>query len=87
MSELIDISQISTLHEAEVVKQVALGAEFTHEKNTIARIINTAANAGQTSVVYNHDISDAVLGELDGAGYKVIKPNNVANTVYIINWE
>lgn len=72
MAELIPTEDISELKSAAEVKEIATEAISIHEKNSVARTINLAANAGQHEAVWMHALSDSLKEELEGLGYIVV---------------
>jgi hypothetical protein len=84
---LIPRDQLTELQPAADVKNVAENASEIHETQSIAYAINTAANTGATSVIYDKEISDNVQSTLELNGY-VLTPRAMANNhaSYIISW-
>lgn len=85
---LIPNENISELHNAMEVLDVANNAEIDIERSAVARAINIAANTGSTRIPWNKALSDEVKSELEDNGYKVIARNNLGPTVgqYFIDW-
>ena len=88
---LIPQDELPTLKSASDVKSVADSAELEAEKMAVAKLINSAANTGQYTVLYNHPISDELLQLLKGQGYTVKNPPKRLSadpeTQNIISWE
>lgn len=76
---LIPAEDITTLLPASQVKQVADAAEFIHESQSIATVINMAANTGAHSVTYSHAISKTMLTTLETQGYVVTQNDHAAD--------
>ena len=74
MSSLIPMDEMTELKSAAEVAEVAKEADAIHEEQSIAALINQAANAGQHSVICSKPISDAMQAKLKSKGYKLI-PN------------
>lgn len=89
MAKLIDKSDISTLHTAEELRDVASSAESIHEIESIARACNLSANTGETSTTWDKSISQSAMLKLKSNGYTVTaNPNSAkAESMYTISWE
>lgn len=83
MADLIPKDSLTELLPAEDVKAVADEADKIHEKMSMAHYINTAANSGQHSITWNHDMSDELQDELKDKGYTVRKNKRVASPKYV----
>lgn len=70
--DLIPKEELTRLKSADSVKKVADQAVSILERESVAHLINTAANCGQHSVVCNHQLSESILKELKRNGYKVV---------------
>lgn len=79
MAELIPISEISVLRPASEVKAVADEAMQIIEKESIARLINIAANSGQHSAIWEHPMSAEVKTLVEGQGYRVTRVPRAAD--------
>lgn len=81
--------ELNTLHSAAQVKLVSEAAFEIQQRNSIARLINLAANVGEKSAVWNHPITDTIKEELEGNGYKLTQPKRIAKdyTMWQISWE
>lgn len=79
MASLIPVEEITELKSASAVAEVAKEAVAIHEKESVAFLINQAANCGQHSVTCNHALSDEIQTELKAQGYKLTKNNHSAN--------
>lgn len=75
---LIPIEEISNLKSASEVKSVADTALDIIEEQQVAKLINIAANAGQHSAMWQHDMSDELKTKLESMGYTVYKKSNAA---------
>lgn len=88
---LIPQDELPVLKSASAVKTVADGAKLEAEKMAIAKLINSAANTAQYTVLYNHPISDEMLEILEGQGYTVTHPSKRLSadpeTQNIISWK
>ena len=88
---LIPVDEYATLKSASEVKSVADSSQLEYEKMSIAKLINSSANSGQYEILYNHDISEAMLDALKGQGYKVTRrplPDHANNPFqFIIRWK
>lgn len=73
MAQLIPNEEINNLKPASEVKEVADEAVAIHEKQSMARLINLAANSGQHSAIWEHPLSKDLEKVLKGQGYKVTK--------------
>lgn len=70
---LIPQDEYAALKSASDVKSVADSAPLEAEKMAIAKLINSAANTGVYSTLYNHDISEEMQEILKGMGYKMTR--------------
>jgi len=77
--ELIPSDEMTTLKPASEVKTIADEAEEILEQQSVAYLINEAANTGSHMVVWSKSISDELKQVLEGQGYKVIKSNTYPN--------
>lgn len=68
---LIPMDELQTLKAASDVKTVASTAEADQQEQSIAYLINTAANCGQYDVTYNGKILDSVKTSLENEGYTI----------------
>ena len=68
---LIPQNELSKLQTAYSARKVASTAAFEAEKMAIAKLINSTANTGELSAIYNHPISDAMKSVLKNNGYIV----------------
>lgn len=86
---LIPQDELLTFKTAADVKAVASTAVLDQEKQAIAALINTAANTGETSVLVNHRLSDAMITTLEGAGYTLNYNMTLAHAKdeVIISWD
>lgn len=87
---LIKKEAITELLSAADVRAVAESALAEHEKMSVAALINEAANCGETSVVCDRYLSDAMKSELKSQGYTVIHPDQAYQDtmpISIISWE
>lgn len=88
---LIPQEELPVLKSASDVKSVSDGAELEAELMAIAKLINSSANTGQYTVLYNHPISEDALAELEGKGYKVEQRSARftadPETQYVISWK
>lgn len=73
MPDLIPKEEITTLKSAADVKEVADNAVAILEQQSMATLINQAANTGQHSAVWGHPISKELEKVLKGQGYKITK--------------
>lgn len=81
-------NELTTLKAASAVKTVAAGAVAELEEMSVAHLINTAANCGEYSAVYNKPISAALRTKLAGQGYTLSEPAPIAKPgdETIISW-
>ena len=79
MTGLIPIDEMTTLKSASEVKAVADEAISIHEQQSVAALINQAANSGQHSVIWNRPMTDELKKVLEGQGYKITKNNHAAD--------
>lgn len=79
MASLIPIDEITTLKSASEVKAVADEALKIHEEQTVAALINQAANSGQHSVIWNRPMSEELEKTLKAQGYKILKNMHAAD--------
>ena len=81
--------ELNTLHSAAQVKVVSEAAFEIQQRNSIARLINLAANVGEKSAIWNHPITDSIKKELEGQGYELTQPKRVAkdSVMWQISWE
>lgn len=79
MAKLIPMDKLTTLQSASAVKAVADEALKIHEEQSVAALINQAANAGQHSVTCNHILSEEIKKTLKAQGYKLTKDNRAAD--------
>lgn len=88
MANLIPKEEISELKPASDVRSTALEASKIHEKESVARLINLAANTGELRAIWEHPLSDDLKSELESQGYHVSKKTVAANPnfMYIIEW-
>ena len=73
MAQLIPTDELSTLKSASEVKKVADEAIDIHEEQSVARLINLAANTGEHSAIWEHPLSEHLEKVLKGQGYKITK--------------
>ena len=87
---LIPFNQYTTLQQASDVKTVADDAITDAEEIAVAELINSAANTGQTSALYNHPLSETTISTLESKGYTVEQRSHWfsadPSTQYIISW-
>lgn len=88
MASLIPMDEMTELKSASMVCEVADEAAAIHEEQSIAALINQAANSGQHSVLYSKMISAHMQEVLEGQGYSLIKNNHAAdpNTCWTIRF-
>lgn len=79
MASLIKSEDMIVLKSASEVKTVADEAMKIHEEQSVAYAINSAANSGQHSIIYAHNLSDAIKEVLRGQGYSVTKNGRAAD--------
>ena len=85
---LIPMSDINILKSATDVRDVASSALATLEEEAVARIINLAANTGETSVIWENYLSADLKTKLLSNGYKLTNQSLVgSNTIWEISWE
>ena len=88
---LIPQDELPILKSASDVKSIADNAPLEAEKMAVAKLINSAANTGQYSVLYNHELSDAMKDVLEVQGYTLFKRSKTfcadPDTQYIIKWK
>ena len=88
---LIPKEDFAILKSASEVKSVSDSAPLESEKAAVAKLINTAANTGQYTILYNHELSTAMIDVLKGMSYTVTRrplPEKTPNPFqYIISWK
>ena len=75
---LIQKEELEELKSASDVKSVADTAVEEIERKQVAKLINLAANAGQHSAIWQHDMSDKLKEELESNGYSVVMKEDAA---------
>lgn len=87
MTDLIAQAELTNLLPASRLAEVSATAEQVHELAAIACNCNSAANAGQTSTVWNKPISEYAMNELRINGY-IVEPQRSASpgNVWVIRW-
>lgn len=85
---LIPVEDISKLIPAVELKKVSDTAQLEQEKSQVARLVNLAANTGETRAIWNHYLSDELKSYLESEGYKVTFENSAADPskVWVIDW-
>lgn len=76
---LIPMSDLTTLISASAAKAVADTAVFEHEKQSVAALINNAANTGCHEAIWQHPMSDELKTLLESQGYKVVTLTQIAD--------
>ncbi len=76
---LIPMSELTTLIPASEAKEVANSAQLEHEKQSVAALINNAANTGEHCAVWQHPMSDALRSILEDNGYRIMTLSQVAD--------
>lgn len=79
MASLIPLDEITELKSASVVSEVAKAADAIHERQSVAALINNAANVGQHSVTWNHSLSEELQVTLKAQGYKITRNTRAAD--------
>lgn len=82
--KLIEHKQLATLLPASTVAAIADKAQLLHQEQEVAYLINSAANTGEKSVIWNKPMTDALKAILDGQGYKVTRMPNSANEQWLV---
>lgn len=84
---MIEKTEMNQLFSVSDLKSKSDNAPFEIEEQAIAVAINTAANTGEKSCIYTHDISPKVIEDLISKGYKLY-PRYLGGAVaqYEINW-
>lgn len=73
MAELISKDRINDLLPASEVKATANEAVAILEKQSVARLINLAANTGEHCAIWEHPLSSELENILKGQGYKITR--------------
>lgn len=88
---LIPPGGISILKPASEVKQVADNAIADAEEMAVAKLINTAANTGEYTVLYNNALLESTISTLESQGYTVTQRSEKLTAEpkfqYIISWK
>jgi len=88
---LIPQEELPVLKSAADVKSVSDNAKFDAEKMAVAKLINSTANTGEYTVLYNNQLSDDVITELESEGYTVTQRSPLMTAEpkfqYIISWK
>lgn len=86
---MIPTSELTELQSASTVLDVSESAVDTHIEQSLAYTINSAANCGQTAVLWQHGLSDDYQEHLISLGYSIRPLINAANPNYpwIIQWK
>lgn len=79
MASRVDIKDMTTLKSADGAKEIANSAIDEFEKELMAFDINYAANCGQHSTVWLHELSETLKDELESNGYIVKKNGRAAD--------
>lgn len=81
--------ELNTLHAADEVKSVSEAAVAIHEKNSVARLINLAANTGEKQAIWEHPLSESLESELKSNGYTIKKLTESVPVCMLwqISWE
>lgn len=79
MASLIPMDEMTELKDASVVSEVAAEAESIHEEQSVAAVINQAANSGQHSITYSRILSKEIIKKLENRGYIVHANQNAAD--------
>lgn len=77
--ELIPSDEMTTLKSASEVKQVADKAQDILEKQSVAYLINEAANTGSHMVTWPKPMSKELMSVLEAQGYKILKSTTYDN--------
>ncbi len=87
---LIPFDQYSTLQQASDVKTVSDDAVEDAELLAVTLLINSSANTGQDTVLYNHPLSETTVSALQSSGYTVEQRSSMITSSpecqYIISW-
>lgn len=84
---LIDMKELNVLRNASDVKSVALTALDDIELLSVATAINTAANSGQLSTVWNGELSQHTQDALKAKEYEIISTMKAnRHSQYRISW-
>lgn len=83
---LIPQDELITLITAAVAKDVADTAHQTQQEQSVAFAINSAANTGAHTCLYNHPLSDTTIATLKSKGYtvEIIPDSAVPGSQYVI---
>lgn len=71
-------SEMAELHQASDAKAVADEAPLIQELMGVAHVINTAANTGEHSAVWQGPLDTQTITALEGAGYTVTEREHAA---------
>ena len=88
---LIAPDELPVLRPASDVADVAANAKLDAEKMALAKLINSTANTGEYTALYNNQISDEAIAALESEGYTVTQRSPVRTAdpkfQYIISWK
>ena len=88
---LIPQDELATLKNASDVKTVADSALSDAEEMAVAKLINTSANTGEYTVLYNNALLTSTISTLEGKGYTVTQRSDRMTAdpkfQYIISWK
>lgn len=76
---LIPMDEMNQLIAATAAKTVADSALQDLEEQSVAYVINAAANTGSHLAVWEHSLSETTISTLEGQGYTVLQDTK---TVY-----
>lgn len=67
-------SEMTELLEAETLKTEHTDlAEADQEENAVIHAIDSAANTGAHSIIWNHELSQDMIDKLEAKGYTVVE--------------
>ena len=75
---LIPMDELNQLKSASAVKAVADTALQDLEEMSVAATINTAANTGCHTALWEHPLSDATIQALEAQGYSILQNTKTA---------
>ena len=87
---LPNIENIDTLNSASNSAAIAETAVDKLDKLAAAHLINAAVDCGQTRILWQRPMTDALRQELEGQGYTITPiEKHIArpSSMYLIEWE
>lgn len=87
---LPNIENIDTLNSASTSASIAESAVDKLDELAAAHLINAAVDCGQTCIIWQRPMTDALWQELEGQGYTITPiEKHIARpgSMYLIEWE